>query len=244
MAKYGNTIIGICLILISTAVYSIDYSIYGDSNRIFNQVLVSLAFVPIQVLLVSMVLNQFIASRQKQENLRKQNMVIGAFFIEIGTELLHLLTGFLAPDDPLRTTLGSAVAAGDKQYDRTVKRLQTAKPELDLSHCDLPGLVELLYAKRGFLLGLLENANLLEHESFSDLLWSVSHVGEELRTRIDIKHLSEADTRHLMGDIRRVYVALVIEWLKYMKHLRLHYPYLYSLAQSTSPFDTSQAAQV
>ncbi len=37
-----------------------------------------------------------------------------------------------------------------------------------------------LSSKRTFLLRLLENPNLLEHERFTDLLWAVFHASEEL----------------------------------------------------------------
>jgi hypothetical protein len=34
-----------------------------------------------------------------------------------------------------------------------------------------------------------------------------------------------------------VYVLLVSEWLDYMQHLKRNYPYLFSLAIRTNPFD-------
>ncbi len=42
---------------------------------------------------------------------------------------------------------------------------------------------------------------------------------------------------HLSGDIRRAYSILITEWLAYMKHLKSDYPYLFSLAVRTNPFD-------
>jgi hypothetical protein len=60
---------------------------------------------------------------------------------------------------------------------------------------------------------------------------------EELASRRDLKELPSADYEHLAGDIRRVYVLLVHQWLDYMKHLKDNYPYLFSLAMRTNPFD-------
>ncbi len=37
----------------------------------------------------------------------------------------------------------------------------------------------------------------------------------------------------------RVYSQAVIEWLVYMQHLKKKYPYLFSLAMRTNPFDTN-----
>jgi len=102
---------------------------------------------------------------------------------------------------------------------------------------DLENLKNFLLEKRAFLLGLLENPNLLEHESFTELLWAVFHLTEELAFRIDLKQLPKTDVQHLSGDIRRAYVLLISEWLAYMKHLRDSYPYLFSLAARMNPFD-------
>lgn len=105
-------------------------------------------------------------------------------------------------------------------------------------------MLNLLVGKRNFLVNLFQNPNLLEHESFTDLLWAVFHVTEELESRVDVKKLSDADCKHIAGDIRRAYVLLISEWLNYMKHLRSDYPYLFSLAMRTNPFDPDASPEV
>jgi hypothetical protein len=84
---------------------------------------------------------------------------------------------------------------------------------------------------------LLENPVLLEHESFTDLLQAVFHMTEELAGRENMKQLPEADYEHLAGDMKRVYALLAHQWLDYMRHLKDNYPYLFSLAMRTNPFD-------
>jgi hypothetical protein len=87
------------------------------------------------------------------------------------------------------------------------------------------------------LLRLLENPSLLEQESFTEQLWAVFHVADELQHRSDLAHLPGGDYRHLALDTGRAYSALTAEWLKYMAHLLKRYPYLFSLALRTNPFD-------
>ena len=87
------------------------------------------------------------------------------------------------------------------------------------------------------LLRLLENPNLLEHESFTELLRAVFHLAEELSYRNDFSKLPDTDYNHLAGDIKRSYTLLVRQWLDYMKYLNNNYPYLCSLAMRTNPFD-------
>ena len=86
---------------------------------------------------------------------------------------------------------------------------------------------------------LLENPVLLEHETFTELLRAVFHLTEELAHRENIKKSPISDREHLAGDIKRAYILLVSEWLDYMKHLKDNYPYLFSLAMRTNPFDQS-----
>jgi len=115
---------------------------------------------------------------------------------------------------------------------------------VDPERTDLEGLRNFLREKRGFLLNLLQNPNLLEHESFTELLWAVFHLTEELVYRKNIKKTNSADLDHLMGDIRRAYGLIINEWLQYMEHLKEDYPYLFSLAVRTNPFDPAAAVRV
>ena len=115
---------------------------------------------------------------------------------------------------------------------------------MDCGRGNLAELKEFLIARRGFLLRLLENQNLLEHETFTELLWAVFHLMEELDARRDVRALARPDCEHIAGDIRRAYVILIIEWLSYMKHLKNEYPYLFSLAVRTNPFDPKASVEV
>ena len=101
-----------------------------------------------------------------------------------------------------------------------------------------------LTLKRNNLLRLLENPNLLEHESFSHLLRAVFHLTEELSIRVDLNKLPKSDYAHLRVDIKRVYVLLIIQWLDYMEHLHNYYPYLFSLAIRTNPFNPEASVEV
>jgi hypothetical protein len=78
---------------------------------------------------------------------------------------------------------------------------------------------------------------LLEHESFTDLLRAVFHVTEELLSREGLADLPAPDREHLVRDAERAYAFLVRQWLDYMRHLKDNYPYLFSLAMRTNPFD-------
>jgi len=62
--------------------------------------------------------------------------------------------------------------------------------------------------------------------------------------RDDLQHLPPADGDHIAGDIRRAYTILIVEWFAYMKHLKHDYPYLFSFAVRTNPFDPNASPEV
>ena len=109
---------------------------------------------------------------------------------------------------------------------------------------NLEELKSFLLGEREFLLGLLKNPNLMEHESFTDLLWAVFHLMDELAHRESMKNLPEADYDHLTGDIKRIYSLIISEWMMYMKHLKTDYPYLFSLAIRANPFDQNASVVI
>ncbi len=84
---------------------------------------------------------------------------------------------------------------------------------------------------------------MLEHETFTDLLQAVFHLTEELTHRESVVGLSPPDCEHISGDMKRIYGLMVYEWLAYMEHLKDDYPYLFSLAMRTNPFDQDASAE-
>ena len=107
--------------------------------------------------------------------------------------------------------------------------------DLDCRKIDLEELKAFLSQKRTFLLGLMENPNLMEHDRFTDLLWAVTHLDEELQARPSLKDLPEKDLHHLAVDIQRMYDHLSSEWLDYVQHLRSNYPFLLLCAGGDDP---------
>jgi len=235
---------GISLITLSASIYFVQIEIYRrplDTSFYFFQ---DLAFVPISVLMVTLIIDQVLRIREKRSLLKKMNMVIGAFFSEVGTDLLKLFAHFDLHYGTLSRNLIISDKWSEQDFSQIKKQLKDFDYKLDSKKGNLEGLKSFLTGKRNFLLGLLENPNLLEHESFTDLLWAVFHLTEELSCRTDTRGLPDTDYKHLSGDIRRAYVLLISEWLSYMKHIKVDYPYLFSLAVRTNPFDPDALPEV
>jgi hypothetical protein len=230
-------LLGLSLALASLALYMLHYAIYRDPHHIFIYLLGDIAFLPVEILLVTLIIHELLNEREKRARMEKQNMIIGAFFSEVGTALLARFSDLDPKLDQIR---GELVMAGDwsaRDFDAVSRRLKGYNYAVEVDEADLEGLRLLLAGKRDFLLQLVQNPSLLEHESFSELLRSVFHLTEELISRGEIGDLPSTDSRHMAGDINRAYVLLVHQWLGYMRHLSDEYPYLFSLAMRTNPFD-------
>lgn len=232
-------ILGFSLILLSVVFYVLHFIIFRDAHHIFIYLIGDVAFVFIEVLMVTMIIHQLLSIREKRVRLEKLNMVIGAFFSEVGTRLLTYFSDFDPNLDSIKKELVVTTEWSDKEFATMSKRLKNYKYSVEIQKVELEYLRDFLIGKRDFLLRLLENPNLLEHEAFTELLRAVFHLAEEIESREDIGKLPESDYKHLAVDIKRSYILLVHEWLNYMKHLKDNFPYLFSLAMRMNPFDQS-----
>ena len=237
-------VLGLLLVAVSVILYDVQIRIFHSPRDTYFYLFQDLAFIPIQVLLVTLILNQLLNVREKLAMLNKLNMVIGTFFSEVGTTLLKSFAAFDQNAGRIREELLVQGEWTDQQFASVVKQVRGNDYKIQHTGSDLQALKTFLSGKRGFLLGLLENPNLLEHETFTELLWAVFHLSEELAVRDDLQHLPSADGNHIAGDIRRAYTILIVEWLSYMKHLKHDYPYLFSFAVRTNPFDPNASPAV
>ncbi|WP_301664112.1 hypothetical protein [Methanoculleus frigidifontis] len=203
-----------------------------------------IAFVPLEVLLVTIVIHQMLDIRDRRKRLEMLNMIIGTFFSAVGTQLLT----YRSDNDPhianLREHLIVASDWTDETFRKVGRELRDHAYAVAIDRVDLSGLKEFLDSREEVLLRMLENPTLLEHESFNELLRAASHLAEDLQRRPDVASLPATDLGHLGGDINRVYRLLVHQWLDYMQYLQKNYPYLFSLALRTNPFDETASAIV
>lgn len=232
------------LILASCALYTLHFFVFRDAHHIFIYMLGDIAVMPIEVLVVTLIIHRMLQMRERDALMTKLNMVIGAFYSEMGITLIRTFSTIDLSIDTIREDILTGHDWSDPQVGKIKAILSTYFPDLDIGMCNLPVLKAFLLGKREFLLRLLENPNLLEHETFTNLLWAVSHLQEELYFREDFSVLPKSDLAHLTLDIKRAYLLLLKEWVVYMRHLRNNYPYLFSLAVRLNPFDAGASVVV
>jgi hypothetical protein len=237
-------LLGTALVLLSVALHFAHYLIFHDAHHVLIYLAGDIAFVPLEVFLVAVVIERIMAGHERRERHEKMNMPIGTFFGEFGTELLGRLVSCVNDREQLAGILNVRSDWSRADFRRAEARLQGCDCDVAVSAEALKGLRELLDKNRDLLLLLLANPNLLEREQFSDVLSSIFHLMSELRARPSLGGLPDSDMAHLAGDVRRALTNLCVAWLHYCRHLQVSYPYVFSIVVRTHPLQEHPDAVV
>ncbi|MDR3566779.1 MAG: hypothetical protein P4L43_02000 [Syntrophobacteraceae bacterium] len=229
--------VAFALICSSAVLLLLHVFLFSDLHSLLFYLALDVVFVPIQVLLVTVLIEQLMNERERQTLMRRLNMVIGAFFGEVGNTLIKMMDAGCADAVTLERGLAIAPDWEKSNYREAGEFLEGYRWKFDSHQLRLEELKAFLLKNRNFVLGLLQNPNLLEHDDFTDLLWAVCHLSEELEARQSLQELPATDLKHLETDIERAFRILVREWLAYLQHLSVHYPYMHSLSVRTNPFN-------
>lgn len=235
---------GTLMLLLCLFFYILHWVVFRDIRHIFLYLITDIGFLFFQVVIVTLIIDRLLRQRQRQSILSKLNMVIGAFFSEVGTPLLEILPMFDTAGDGLAEHLRVNAQWKAKDYAAARQVVMGRQFMIDAGRGNLPDLRKMVIEKRDFLLRLLENPNLLEHDQFTELLLAVFHLTEELCHRDSLAGLPDSDMTHLAGDIKRAYGLLLREWLSHIEYLQRDYPYLFSLAVRLNPYDASASPTV
>ncbi len=228
----------------SLILYAVQIAIFRTARDTFFYIFQDLAFLPLTLLVAGLVVERLISLREKKTIVHRMNMVVGAFFSELGSPLLAELLPAMSSAEEIRERLHLQTTWTREDFRGAFKFAHTLKCDIDLGRIDREALKAHLIEQRTFMLRLLENPNLMEHERFTDLLWAVLHLEEELEARVSLTDLLPTDEVHLQVDVRRAYNALLAEWVLYVEHLKADYPYLFSLIVRTHPFQDAPSAVV
>ena len=232
---------GLGFLAVALTVDLSHYLIFADSRYLLKFIVAQLGFLPISVFLVTIVLNQLMARREKQALLQKMNMVVGAFFSEAGTHLLTLIDPAVG-NPALRSRLLFYLAMDQKGFCRRPKLSCRSSVQFSVAGRRIHRIAFIPPGQTRLSPAAAWKSQPLEHASFTELLWAVFHLAEELGCRANLEELSVNDAAHLNGDVQRVSRLLLLEWLAYLQHLQADYPYLFSLAVRTNPFDRKATA--
>ncbi|MGE5629271.1 MAG: hypothetical protein ACM3X7_14380 [Solirubrobacterales bacterium] len=235
MKKYRDEIVlGVIFISISFILYAFHIFIFNDLKVMASDLTSQIAFIPIYVFLTSIIIEQLLKRSERAENLRRMNTLVGIFYSEIGNGLIKYLSKW----DKNSGLIIKELEAAEYWNDTDCIKLQSLMTNYksSITNIDMDCLKNFLYMKKDFMIQLMANPNLMEHESFTELLLSIFHLIEEFQYREQIDSYEGDDTQHILNDVERAYKYLSLEWVKYMIHLKKEYPYLHNLAERQNPY--------
>ena len=116
--------LGIFLVILSALLYVANYFIFHDLHGVLFYIGIDIAFLPIEILFVVLVIQNAISSREKKQMMEKLNMVIGAFFSELGTDLLGAITKFDPDTEHIKDDLLINNNWSEKDFKRAKKAIQ------------------------------------------------------------------------------------------------------------------------
>ncbi|MHB8997433.1 MAG: hypothetical protein ACYC63_19480 [Armatimonadota bacterium] len=244
MSRRDITWLAAILVVAAIALHALHFLLFRDLHHTAIYFLGDIAFMPVEVLLVTLVLDRVLAEREKAARRHKMNMVVGVFFSKLGRPLLTLLQQMLCESGELSAAFDITAKSSEREITAIGERVCKMPMALALQPEDMEALQELLKQNEGLTLQLLANPVLLEHEEFTDVLWAIVHLGEELTARSSFDDLPKTDLAHLEGDAERIYRRLLRQWLQYLAHLKQYYPYLYSFAIRANPLHPEQSVEV
>lgn len=239
MKKYRwQLTLGAGLIVLSALLYAIHYAIFRDSHHIAIYFVGDVAFVPIEVLLVTLIIEEVLSKREKRISGRNLQMMVGVFYHEMGANLLKLMQHYMpgASALNLHLTPEGMMEWTDADYLRKIGEVEAIDTRFFCEGCDLTPLRNFLNRKQELLLRMLENPNLSGNDELASMLWAITHISDELHVRPHIESLGHEDAEHIKGDFSRAYDLLLVEWLKYVVHLKKEYPFMYLAALRYGPF--------
>jgi hypothetical protein len=224
--------------------YSVQLLVFDAPRDTGFYILQDLAFLPLQIAIVTVILGRYLKNREKNQRLKKINMVINAFFSEVGIDVLTALARLIKNYDDISEHLNVQTNWTDKMLLNAEQYFESADIEIECSAEQLEELKVLMKSKMNGMIRMIENPNLLEHDTFTDMLLAVFHVAEELLARSTFEDDIKADMRHLSNDVQRAFKSLLTQWVEYMRHLHAEYPYLYSLVIRKNPFSKDQSVTI
>ena len=118
------------LFAISLALYAIDLIIFGNLREISASFLGNLAFLPIYIIVVTLLFERVLRERERQSVMKKLNMVIGVFFSEFGNRLLKELSEHVVGREELKNRLSMTGSWKKQDFDAALEYLRRSNQRI------------------------------------------------------------------------------------------------------------------
>ena len=207
----SDILLAVALISLSAVLYSTQLAIFGDPRNTEFYILQDFAFLPISVLVVTLVLERLLELRDYRQRLEKLRILIGTFFSSVGYGLLDRLGQMDRNLGNYSEGLQAETGWTETDFETLTSCISGTQFAVRATPRNLDDLRAFLHDRTDLMIRLLENPMIQEHEAFTELLRAVFHLIEELEVRDSFDELPQSDLAHLSVDCERVYLRLLGE---------------------------------
>ncbi|MBQ0079753.1 MAG: hypothetical protein KBS66_07690 [Eubacterium sp.] len=221
MSKQTITKVSIVLVVLSAVIYGLQLAIFHDPTTTVFYIFQDFAFLPISIALATLVVGYILEERDQRARMQKTRMLTSAFFTDLGRDLLIKLIGVTECTEELAQMMEE-----EHSGKNTLKELEELNIKIHFDKFFVAELKEMLEAHWNVMMVSSSNPMLLDHEEFTDMIWAIFHIRDEMNRR-DIDNLSTGNCRHLEGDAARVMELLLSNWIHHLDYVKAEYPYFY-----------------
>ena len=224
------------LLCASALLYAIHYLIFRDLHHLAIFGLHELAFVPLEVILVTLGLDQLVEKTHREEARSKVSIIETLYFNESGSTMLRYLTSFDPDAARLRELLQVTQDWRSSDFRQAIRQLKSYPFLLDLERIDFFGLHYHLSQRHEYYRSMLENPALTQSEAFTEMIMKIYLLWEELDGRTNLYQLPEKDRNYLAELLHEIYRELTEYWLDNVYNHSIHNRFRLHRAIESNPF--------
>lgn len=224
------------LLCASALLYAIHYLIFRDLHHLAIFGLHELAFVPLEVILVTLGLDQLVEKTHREEARSKVSIIETLYFNESGGTMLRYLTSFDPDAARLRELLQVTEVWHSSDFRQAIRQLKSYPFLLDLDRIDFFGLHYHLSQRHEYYRSMLENPALTQSEAFTEMIMKIYLLWEELDGRTNLYQLPEKDRSYLAELLHEIYRELTEYWLDNVYNHSIHNRFRLHRAIESNPF--------
>lgn len=224
------------LLCASALLYAIHYLIFRDLHHLAIFGLHELAFVPLEVILVTLGLDQLVEKTHREEARSKVSIIETLYFNESGSTMLRYLTSFDPDAARLRELLQVTQDWRSSDFRQAIRQLKSYPFLLDLDRIDFFGLHYHLSQRHEYYRSMLENPALTQSEAFTEMIMKIYLLWEELDGRTNLYQLPEKDRNYLAELLHEIYRELTEYWLDNVYNHSIHNRFRLHRAIESNPF--------
>lgn len=226
----------IILVVFSAIMYVVHYLIFHDFHHIAIFFVHDIAFLPLEVILVSLGFDKMIERTNEAETKSRLSIIETLFFNQSGDQMLRYLIRFDPNSAQLKEALCVTESWRSSDFAMAARKLDAYPFSLELEQIDFFGMHYHLNERVDFYRNILENPATTQSDEFTAMVMNIYLLWEELDCRTDLYNLSSEERNYLGELLLLIYRELVEYWLDNAYNHSLHNrPRLRRLV-STNPF--------